>query len=572
MSVLLLVLLACNGSSKESGPIDDTGTPPDDSSPPPVDADEDGFVEGEDCDDTDASIHPGADEVCDDVDNDCDSLSDEEDDGLQDGLVFYVDGDGDGHAGDTTVVVCEDPGKGYSAAPSDCDDSNASVFPGAAEMCGDGVVQDCGSNNAAAFDECNGSTTGEGLESVEITLGEQQLVKFADLDGDATLDAAIGAYHEYKPWFYERGVWIFSGPLSGELRIEDAHEILGAGTSLEIGDYDGDGQADVIAGAPTEDSPYAGAVYATTGPIAIDDFADAELTVLGDGSYELIGTTVKLLGDTTGDGWSEIVAGAAASTGSEGIYQGTVWIFDGAPGSASASDVAVAEIRGDAKWQMLGASTAVGDLTGDGVRDLVVGNGEYTRPWDHVFVGPITGSMVASDADFEVTADPMDYDIGLTTELADIDGDGSLDLLAGAVARMPGGRVYVWSGPLTKATDDSDAVARIDGTTKFLMLGGSIDVNDADDDGVTDLVVQSGIYWTGGSTGSGPAEGLTTAGFLFLGPFAGVLDETDAVLTIQETHGDRFVGIAPDMDGDGRKEIAWDTAVLTTLFVNLNLY
>jgi len=51
-----------------------------------------------------------------------------------------------------------------------------------------------------------------------------------------------------------------------------------------------------------------------------------------------------------------------------------------------------------------------------------------------------------------------------------------------------------------------------------------------------------------------------------------VQDETDAVLTIQETHGDRFVGIAPDMDGDGRKEIAWDTAALTTLFVNLDGY
>jgi hypothetical protein len=411
-----------------------------------------------------------------------------------------------------------------------------------------------------------------GLESVEITLGEQQLVKFADLDGDGTLDAAIGAQHEYKPWYYERGVWIFSGPLSGDLRPEDGHEILGAGTSLEIDDYDGDGQADVIAGNPTADNPYAGVVYAATGPIAIDDFADSDFTVVGDGTYELIGTTVKLLGDTTGDGWSEIVAGAAGSTGSEGIYQGTVWIFDGAPGSASASDVAVAEIRGDAMWQMFGASTAVGDLTGDGVRDLVAGNGEYTRTWDHVFVGPITGSMVAADSDFEVSVKPLDYDVGLTTELADLDGDGSLDLLAGASARLPGGRVYIWEGPLTKATDDTAAVARFDGTTKFLTLGGSIDVNDADDDGAPDLVIQSGLYWTGGSTALGPAQGLTTAGFLFLGPFAGVLDETDAVLTIQETHGDRFVGIAPDMDGDGRKEIAWDTAVLTTLFVNLDGY
>jgi len=43
----------------------------------PVDADQDGFVVGPDCNDGDASIHPGAQEICDLKDNDCNGLFDD---------------------------------------------------------------------------------------------------------------------------------------------------------------------------------------------------------------------------------------------------------------------------------------------------------------------------------------------------------------------------------------------------------------------------------------------------------------------------------------------------------------
>jgi hypothetical protein len=44
-----------------------------------VDADEDGYDAGEDCDDSDASVHPGAEETCDGVDEDCDGILDDVD-------------------------------------------------------------------------------------------------------------------------------------------------------------------------------------------------------------------------------------------------------------------------------------------------------------------------------------------------------------------------------------------------------------------------------------------------------------------------------------------------------------
>jgi hypothetical protein len=100
-----------------------------------TDNDKDGFfIEGDncgeiDCDDTDASINPSATEVCDDeVDNNCDGDTDEgcSSDGDDDDSVC-TDNDGDGYAVE-----------GGNCGEIDCDDTDADVNPGAAEMCDDG--------------------------------------------------------------------------------------------------------------------------------------------------------------------------------------------------------------------------------------------------------------------------------------------------------------------------------------------------------------------------------------------------------------------------------------------------
>ncbi len=66
-----LSLIACKGGSEE-----DTGT--DDTAAVEVDEDGDGFLAEEDCDDSDAAVFPGASELCDGVDNNCDGEIDEE--------------------------------------------------------------------------------------------------------------------------------------------------------------------------------------------------------------------------------------------------------------------------------------------------------------------------------------------------------------------------------------------------------------------------------------------------------------------------------------------------------------
>ncbi len=104
-----------------------------------VDADGDGYYSSSDCDDDDADINPGASEVCDGVDNDCDGSVDV---GSPDGDVYYADDDGDGYGdADNSAFLCEGT-SGYVSDDTDCDDSDASINPGASEVC-DGEDNDC---------------------------------------------------------------------------------------------------------------------------------------------------------------------------------------------------------------------------------------------------------------------------------------------------------------------------------------------------------------------------------------------------------------------------------------------
>lgn len=104
------------------------------------DADGDGYTsQGGDCDDSDASVYPGAPEVCDGVDQNCDGEADE---GVTN--TYYFDADGDGYGNPNNPgEACELP-SGYADNSEDCNDQDGNAYPGATEVCNE------------ADDNCNG--------------------------------------------------------------------------------------------------------------------------------------------------------------------------------------------------------------------------------------------------------------------------------------------------------------------------------------------------------------------------------------------------------------------------------
>ena len=172
-TLLGLFLLGCNGNSGKVG-LDDWGTSIDDNNPTTVDTgashdasidnDGDGMSEDDgDCDDTDASVYLGADEICDGLDNDCDGVVDND---PTDPYTYYQDLDQDGFGlDDTQYVGCdEEPPPGYASESGDCNDDNDQIHPEKEEEC-DGLDNDCD------------GTIDEGVV-------EQGTVYYLDNDGD----------------------------------------------------------------------------------------------------------------------------------------------------------------------------------------------------------------------------------------------------------------------------------------------------------------------------------------------------------------------------------------------------
>ena len=131
-----------------------------------------GYVaNGDDCNDGNVSINPGAQEICNGIDDDCDGLTDGADPDVVAIATWYADNDGDGF-GNPLIPInsCTQP-LGFVDNALDCDDNFTSINPNAIELC-NGVDDDCDGLIDAADPDLSGTA-----------------LWYADLDGDGFGDA-----------------------------------------------------------------------------------------------------------------------------------------------------------------------------------------------------------------------------------------------------------------------------------------------------------------------------------------------------------------------------------------------
>jgi hypothetical protein len=366
----------------------------------------------------------------------------------------------------------------------------------------------------------------------------------ADVDGDHVPDLLVGANQVDAVGAPDAGaVYVFRGPLhagppmsalAASVRLTGDSAIAGDrfGTSLEVADMTGDGNADILVAATQHDGAAgidAGCVYVFRGGSSlVSKGAElADMAFDGAEAGDRLGNSITC-GDLDGDGIADLVLCTQLGNPSAPTlmqHAGKVFVVRGGATMVSAqvssSDIV---IYGSAVEDRFGTSAAVADVNGDGIADLLVGaplNDSFDVDAGRVYVffgGPTLASGPAEGADVMLSGLPTHNSFGRTIRTGDVDGDSVADILIGApdadYLNDSNGRVYLFrGGPALTSHVAIDAASIFNGEqVQDDALGASISLLDLNGDGYADVSCSSAAHgaasgrvymWLGGSLMSG---------------------------------------------------------------------
>lgn len=149
-----------------------------------------------------------------------------------------------------------------SPAHEDCDDTEPTRYPGAPEICDDGIINDCAGTEWSAGAECASHATGAdalATWSMVSSDGFSRVSAVGDVNGDGFDDIAIGVPQLSHTEHSAGGVYLFNGPMANERSPGDESQFIPGvdrwdtvGWDLVgLGDLDGDGYDDFVAGGRT---------------------------------------------------------------------------------------------------------------------------------------------------------------------------------------------------------------------------------------------------------------------------------------------------------------------------------